>query len=99
MQQKERVIEIMCDRYELRVTMLKQKDEEITALKSHQSHAQDVNRLREDIACLRGKVDTVDLTRRRRDHELHSFTVLGGSLLLNRARRIERHLNLESPSP
>ena len=51
---KERIIEITCYRDELRVIMLKQKDEEISALKGHASHIQDVNRLREDIASLRG---------------------------------------------
>ena len=35
---KERIIEIMCHRDELRVTMLKQKDEEISALKGHAFH-------------------------------------------------------------
>ena len=98
-EQKEKVIELMRDRDELRVTMLKQKDEEISALKGHASHIQDVNRLREDIASLRGEVDSNDLGRRRRDDELHSFTVSGDNHLLKRARRIERHLNLESPSP
>ena len=96
---KDRIIDIMRYRDELRVTMLKQKDEEISALKGHASHIQDVNRLREDIASLRGKADNNDLGRRRRDDELHSFTVVGDNHNLKRARRIEKHLNLERPSP
>jgi hypothetical protein len=84
MRQKERVIEIMGHRDELRVTMLKQKDEEISALKGHAFHIQDVNRLRGDLASLREEVDNNHLCRRRRDDELHSFTVLGDHNLLKR---------------
>ena len=58
-----------------------------------------MNRLREDLANLREEVDNNDLGRRRRDDELHSFTVVGDNHNLKRARRIEKHLNLESPSP
>ena len=96
---KERIIEIMCHRDELRVTMLKQKDEDISALKGHAFHIQDVNRLREDIANLREEVDNNDFGRRRREDELHSFTAVGDNYNLKRAQRIEKNLNLESPSP
>ena len=96
---KDRIVEIMCYRDELRVTMLKQKDEEISALEGHASHIQDVNRSREDLANLREEVDNNDLGRRRRDDELHSFTIVVDNHNLKRTRRIEKHLNLESPSP
>ena len=96
---KDKVIELMRDCDKLRATMLKQQDEEISGLKSKNFHIQDVSRLREDVVGLRREVDSNDFGRRRRDDELHSFTVSGDNHLLKRARRIERHLNLESPSP